>query len=234
MTAPALAEATTRASDAAPEQWPSRPLLDGRYRRCGAVVRALTHRLLWAPLLWLCAGRVRVAGRVPPGPVVLVANHASHADTVVVRRAVGARARRRLAVAAADDYFFSTPARARAFTAAIGAVPFPRRGGAGLRRVADLLGRGWSVLLFPQGTRNPGAAFRPGVLRLSDAGWTVVPVGIAGTERVLPKGARRPRRHRIAVVVGTPLHPTDVAGDLAVVRGAVEAAADQAHQLAAR
>lgn len=206
MTAPVIATMQQGA-----EQWPGRDLLDGRHTSVAGVLRETLHRLVWAPVLALCAGRLRVLGRPAAGPVVYVANHASHADTVAVRASIGRAGRRHLAVAAADDYFFPTPARAGLFTTMIGVFAFPRHGDTGLRRADELLRAGWSVLLFPQGTRDAGAELRPGVLRLVRSGWTIVPVGIAGTEHVLPKGARRPRRHRVSVAFGPPVAPDDLA-----------------------
>lgn len=208
--------------------WATRRLLDGSYAGVARGVRALLHWAVWAPLLRVCAGRLRVVGAPAEHPVVYAANHASHADTVAVRMALR-RHRRRLAVAAAEDYFFATAGRGTAFTVAVGAFPFPRSGDTGLRRAASLLDAGWSVLLYPEGTRG-GGRFHPGVLRLAEQGWEVVPVGIAGTRQILPKGARWPRRNRVGVVFGRPLAPHELArGDalerlrLAIAEAAVEA-----------
>lgn len=231
MTAPAVTTAPP-AADAL--DWVGRELLTGAHARRGAAARELLHRTLWSAALAACAGRVRVEGAAAAGPAVYVANHSSHADTVAVRAAVGARTRRRLAVGAAEDYFFPTPRRARAITVAMGAFPFPRAGDLGLRRAALLLEAGWSVLLYPQGTRSTDATFRPGVLRLAEAGWPLVPVGIAGTDSILPKGARRPRRHHVAVVVGRPLESGEVVGRVDVVTAAVAAARRRAAELVAR
>lgn len=193
--------------------WDGRRLLDGSGARPAGILREVLQRVVWNPMLRLWATPLTVEGSALPSPAVYAANHASHADTALVRAVVGRTARRRLAVAAADDYFFSTPARAAAFTVAVGAFPFPRHGDVGLRRANTLLTEGWSVLLYPQGTRNPGSEFRPGALRLAREGWPVVPVGIAGTAVVLPKGARFPRRSPTAVVFGTPLEPCALRGE---------------------
>lgn len=215
--------------------WAGRALLDGAAARAGAVVREALQRGVWNPALRLWCRPLAVDGSPPAAPSVYVANHASHADTVLLRLAVGATVRRRLAVGAADDYFFSTPRRGAAFTLAVGAFPFPRRGDVGLRRAEDLLRDGWSVLLYPQGTRNPDGEYRPGVLRLAGHGWPLVPVGIAGTSRVLPKGARVPRRSPAAVVFGAPLRPRrlQMPDAMDVLVGGIEGAARRARKLAA-
>ena len=187
--------------------------LDGLHAGTASAVREMAHRAAFAPILRTCTGPLRVEGEPLFRPAVYVANHASHADTVVLREAVGGDVRRRLAVAAADVYFFGTRRRGLAATVGIGAFPFPRSGALGLRRAEELLSAGWSVVLFPQGTRDPKAEYRPGALRLAEDGWPVVPVGISGTERILPKGAVWPRRHPVAVVFGAPLPPMTTGQD---------------------
>jgi long-chain acyl-CoA synthetase len=138
--------------------------------------------------------------------VVFVANHNSHADTVVLLEVLGRR--RLLAVAAADDYWFRDRLRGLALAASLGAFPFPREGTRGLRRTEELLAAGWSVLIYPQGTRG-GGKFRSGIGRLAAAGATLVPVGVVGTRHVLPKGASWPQRHAVSVRIGEALRVND-------------------------
>jgi membrane protein YqaA with SNARE-associated domain len=63
------------------------------------------------------------------------------------------------------------------------------------------------VLLFPEGTRSKDGSigeFRCGVGLLARRGATVVPVGLAGTQAILPKGRKTPCRAPVAVVFGHP------------------------------
>lgn len=218
------------------DDWEGRALLDGPRARLGGVLRETVQRVLWNSAIRVWCSPFAVEGAPAAAPAVYVANHASHADTAAVRAAMRGAARRRLAVAAADDYFFSTPRRAAAFTVAVGAFPFPRHGDTGLRRADELLATGWSVLLYPQGTRNPGSEYRPGVLRLAAVGWPIIPVGIAGTDVVLPKGARRPWRASTAVAFGTRLSPGLLrsGGGLDVLVAGIRDAEARAKQLARR
>lgn len=181
--------------------------------KAAVAVRAILHLLVLLPAVrWFCRpmrveGRRRLA-RVR-GPVLLVANHASHADTAAITSALPARLRARTAPAAAEDYFFKGRLRGAIVSLVVGAYPFPRRGGDGLARAEELMEEGWSVLLFPEGTRSPDGRMRPfktGASVLAARGATVVPVGIAGTRDVLPKGGRMPRRAPVAVVFGEPVH----------------------------
>lgn len=103
------------------------------------------------------------------------------------------------------------------FISTLGAFPVNR--GApdreALRRSQDLLDRGEPLVLFPEGTRRWGPVIEhlaEGTAFLaSRAGVPIVPVGIGGSERALPKGKKIPRPVRIHVLVGPPLAPAPIA-----------------------
>jgi 1-acyl-sn-glycerol-3-phosphate acyltransferase len=162
---------------------------------------------------------VERAAPLPAGPVVLVANHASHLDALAVLAALPPAARARTAPAAAEDYFYRSWPTGAAVTLSLGAFPFPRDRGCrpGLARTAALLAAGWNVLLFPEGTRSADARIAPfkrGAAHLARAtGRPLVPVGIVGAGRVLPRGGRWPRPGPVAVRFGpawTPPSDLDV------------------------
>lgn len=97
--------------------------------------------------------------------------------------------------------------------AAMGAYPVSR-GTAdreALRRTIEVLGEGDGLVLFPEGTRRSGPVveelFEGAAFVASRAGVPIVPVGIGGTERAMPKGARVPRPAKVRVIVGPPLLP---------------------------
>ena len=148
------------------------------------------------------------------GPVVLVANHTSHLDTLAVLRALPRDFRRRVAVAAAGDYFFANPWVGAAVALCLNAFPFSRATSAGAVRAGmeyceGLIDRGWSVLLFPEGTRSATGdmgRFKAGVGMLAArTGVPVVPAYLEGLHHVLPKGQSIPHPGRIAVRFGRPL-----------------------------
>jgi 1-acyl-sn-glycerol-3-phosphate acyltransferase len=163
---------------------------------------------------------VEHAAPLPREPVVFVANHASHADTVVLLEVLARD--RPLAVAAADDYWFKDTLKGLALAGSLGAFPFPREGARGLRRTEELLAAGWSVLIYPQGTRG-GGKFRSGIGRLAAAGAVLVPVGVVGTRHVLAKGERRPHRHAVSVHIGDAIRVRDTSE---AVRRAEQAVAE--------
>lgn len=142
-------------------------------------------------------------------PAILTPTHASHLDVSALRLALGPSHRRRLAPAAAADYFSRSHVR-WFFAAWLGSFPFVRAASADSIAAAEaLLAKGWSVIVFPEGTRSRSGelgAFRPGVgLIAKRSGRQVLPVRILGTWDVLPPGARRPRRGHVEVRFGRPL-----------------------------
>lgn len=165
-------------------------------------MRALLWRLLWTPLFLIWAPGLRVDGDIPSHPVVFAANHSSHADTAAIQLALSRAGHTSVLAAGAEDYFFRNRFVA-ALARLIGVFPFPRNGSVGIERARRLLRRGVSVLLYPQGTRD-GGPFRRGVAHLADTA-PVVPVTVTGTDVLLPKGRRLPRRFKVTLHFGDPL-----------------------------
>ncbi|NLG20330.1 MAG: 1-acyl-sn-glycerol-3-phosphate acyltransferase [Actinomycetales bacterium] len=193
---------------------------------------ARARHVLWRALSPLVGG-VRIGGRVPEAPMVLVANHTSHADTAALLAALPPD--RLPVLAAAQDYWFSVPWRRAVVTALVGALPVSRTGPGAyealLEAAAPVIAAGGTVVIYPEGTRGqpdtPVATFRSGAQRLAaDLGVPLVPVGISGTGRVLPKHGRlRPEGVRLRF--GEPLPPERCrAVDPEVVRAEVQALRD--------
>ena len=150
---------------------------------------------------------------VPPGPVILAANHVSVADELFTPLA----ARRQVAYFAKVEYFTGTGLRGRTLAAAfrsLGHVPVARadtRSAAAVIDIGvDVLAEGRALGIYPEGTRSPDGRlhkFRTGVARLAlRSGAPVVPVGIVGTREVLPPGSRAWHRAPVEVHFGAPLH----------------------------
>jgi 1-acyl-sn-glycerol-3-phosphate acyltransferase len=170
------------------------------------------------------------------GPALIVANHASHLDAAVLVSTLPAGRRRRTAVGVASDYFFDswvrTSASAIAFNAfPIGAFPIERGGDALSSTPAKLLAMGWSVVIFPEGSRSSDGFVRP--FRCSAAQLAVecqvpvVPVGIRGTYAAMPRGSYWPvpGRPRVSVRYGSAImaqSEATVAGFNAKIAAAVQ------------
>ena len=202
-----LAGEAPRASTRSFPRWAlSAPATTARAALQRAVVFPL-HALFCRPFRVEGRDRVAAAG----APVLLIANHSSHLDAPSVLRALPAELRRRTAVAAADDYFYRGRWRGGAATAVLNTFPFARSGSVrpSLEYCAELVERGWSVLIYPEGTRSPDGRLQEfergiGVLAMR-LGVPVVPVAIWGTHEVLPKGQRLPRRGAVRVRFGAPI-----------------------------
>jgi 1-acyl-sn-glycerol-3-phosphate acyltransferase len=162
------------------------------------------------------------------GPAVFVANHQSHFDAPVCLAALPNRFRRRLVIAAAADYFYSSAVKGVAASLALGTVPFVRQGGssrASLQMLKDLASKGWSVLIFPSGTRGAKGGFKKGFAYIAiDAQVPVVPMYLHGLDRVMPKGSFVPLPGGVMVGIGPPIPPGNDYNDL--VRRAEAAVAE--------
>ncbi len=149
------------------------------------------------------------------GPAILVANHASHVDTILMLTLYPSRGLDRVRPAAAADYFLRGGLISWFSNTIIGIVPVARdKAGTGvdvLAPVREALKAGDIVLIFPEGTRGDGEAMsdlKSGVARLAadvpEA--PVIPIWLQGAGRVLPKGGFVPVPMNCTVLVGEPLH----------------------------
>jgi 1-acyl-sn-glycerol-3-phosphate acyltransferase len=179
----------------------------------GMVFRGV--RLLAAVLLrgWLrLYGRLTVIGRhhLPAGrSFILIANHASHLDTLFLLAALPLRQLHRTFAVAAQDYFCVNPlitVFARLF---VNIIPLDRDrpGRHSLDVCSELLQEPGTVLiLFPEGTRGCGHepdVFKPGIgLLAAGQSVPVVPCHVAGTDASLPKGAWIPRPKAVRLTIG--------------------------------
>ena len=177
--------------------------------------RYAAGRMIISPLARLLY-RPRVEGRenVPKsGPVILASNHLSFIDSI----AIPVAAPRPVHFLAKSSYFEGTGfsgAISRGFFESIGAIPVRRGAGQAALDALDqqrqLLEEGLAVALYPEGTRSTDGRLykgRTGVAFLAlQTGAPVVPVGLIGTDRVMPVGAKMPSfSERITVRFGEPL-----------------------------
>jgi 1-acyl-sn-glycerol-3-phosphate acyltransferase len=102
-----------------------------------------------------------------------------------------------------------------------------------LRACIDILDGGNPLVMFPEGTRMTG----PIVEELFDgtayvaakAHVPIVPVGIGGSETMMPKGAKLPRPTKLVLLVGEPIPPLEPAEGGRVPRSAIAGLTKQLH-----
>jgi 1-acyl-sn-glycerol-3-phosphate acyltransferase len=208
------------------EQWKLEPARDlglsvmERYRyqwREGGLVES-TLRLgswVWLRTMFRVWNRLAVHGRehLPEEPsFVLVANHASHLDALVLGSILPLRRRDQLFPLVAKDVFFESLSVAGLAAAAINALPVWRRAPRG-HALGDLRQRLLTepciYILFPEGTRTRDGTmgtFKPGIGRLvAGTPVPVIPCYLRGTFQAMPPNSRLLRPRQIVVQLGKPL-----------------------------
>jgi 1-acyl-sn-glycerol-3-phosphate acyltransferase len=113
------------------------------------------------------------------------------------------------------------------FVSMLGAFPV-HRGSAdreSLRLVGEMIDGGSPVVMFPEGTRRAGPVvedlFDGPAYVAARAGVPIVPMGIGGSERMMPKGSKLLHPSKLVLVVGEPLHAPPRAAGSRVSRSVV-------------
>jgi 1-acyl-sn-glycerol-3-phosphate acyltransferase len=106
----------------------------------------------------------------------------------------------------------------RWFLSALGGFPVTRGtvDKEALARCMAVLTRGEPLVLFPEGERKSGPLVQPlfdgATFMAARVGVPIVPVGIGGSERVMPKGSRVIYPRKVHVIVGEPIVVPDNGG----------------------
>jgi long-chain acyl-CoA synthetase len=147
--------------------------------------------------------------------VIVVANHASHLDMGFVRHALGKYGEDIVSLAA-QDYFFESGIKRAFFANLTNLKAIDRRASLrqSIRQAGDVIERGKTVLIFPEGTRSETGDiqdFKPlvGHLALSH-GVDILPIFLGGTHAAMAKGARLPTRRELVARIGCPLRVVDL------------------------
>ncbi|MCB1761342.1 MAG: 1-acyl-sn-glycerol-3-phosphate acyltransferase [Gammaproteobacteria bacterium] len=149
-------------------------------------------------VLILLGLNVRHRERLPvTGPAIIVANHNSHLDTMVLMTLLPRRLLPRIRPVAAMDYFLKTRLLAWFALKIIGILPLQRgRSARGMDPFADIdraLARAEILILFPEGSRGEPEQlleFKKGIAHLAQRHpeVPVTPLYLHGLGKALPRG----------------------------------------------
>jgi 1-acyl-sn-glycerol-3-phosphate acyltransferase len=176
-------------------------------------VSHIFYRLFRALVVGICVAytRTRVIGKhnIPKnGAFLLAPIHRSNIDTPLAA-AVTAR---RMRFMGKDSIWKFKPIGW--IISSLGAFPVTR-GSAdreALKRCISVLEAGEPLVLFPEGTRQSGPLVQPlfdGAAYVAvKAGVPIIPVGIGGSEGVMPKGSKMIYPRKCVIVIGEPIVAT--------------------------
>ncbi|MGH9136229.1 MAG: lysophospholipid acyltransferase family protein [Acidimicrobiales bacterium] len=175
-------------------------------------------------------GRVRVEGseRVPTDrPFILAPVHRSNIDFALASLVT----RRRMRYMGKDSIWKSK--LLGRFVSMLGAFPV-HRGSAdreALRVCTEVIEHGEPLVMFPEGQRRSGPVvedlFDGPAYVAARTGVPLVPVGIGGSERMMPKGKKLLRPSKLVLLVGEPIEPPARSDSGRVSRSAVRDLTEQ-------
>jgi 1-acyl-sn-glycerol-3-phosphate acyltransferase len=167
--------------------------------RASRAVQRLFFLAVVRPLVSIVIGlNVRHRERLPArGPAIIVANHNSHLDTVVLMTLFSPRVLAQLRPVAAADYFLRNQALAWFARTVINIIPIERHAAGRsdpLAAISEALTAGEIVIIFPEGSRGEPehvGRFKSGVGHLArrHPDVPVCPIFMHGLGKALPKGS---------------------------------------------
>jgi 1-acyl-sn-glycerol-3-phosphate acyltransferase len=194
-------------------------------RRESSLLESFAHHACFSLLrsYFAIAHRLKIIGRekLPAhGPFLLVANHCSHLDALILGAALTPRHRERAFPIAAGDVFFQSNVTSTFSAIILNALPMWRKN-CGPHALADLRRKLQEekaiFIIFPEGGRTRNGSMMPfkhglGML-VAETNVPVVPCGLAGTFEALPPHRKLPRPASIKLVIGNALEFASIAND---------------------
>lgn len=189
-------------------------------------IRILVQYILFYPFLALfCTVNIKGKENLAniKSPVIFVANHESHLDTLVLLMSVPFSLRTRIAPAAWEEYFFGEQKKWQmklwqiftynVTTLFFNVFMFPQTKGfrKALCYAGELIDNGWNLLVFPEGARSSGKMlpFKEGVGFLAkEMQVPIVPIKLSGLSAVLPPQRWWLTPGNVTVTIGKPLQFT--------------------------
>lgn len=180
------------------------------------LLRRIVAVLILRPVALLMLGiTVKHRGKLPKnGPAIIVANHNSHLDTLVLLSLMPLGLIDKVRPVAAADYFLKNRVLAWVSLHILNILPLERgnaaRGEDPLSESVAALNRGEILIVFPEGSRGAAEVmgkFKGGVARLKERfpELPVVPVFLQGAGKALPRGEIILVPVAVDAVVGDPV-----------------------------
>jgi len=186
-------------------------------RREAGLIQWSLHHTTWAVLRFYLRRRLRLRVEGAEGlpthpPFLMVSNHTSHLDALVLGASVCRRLRGDVFPIAAGETFFETPVLESFSALFLNALPMWRRR-CGRHEMAELRKqleeRCSAFILFPEGTRSRTGEmthFKAGVgMLVAQTDIPVYPCHIQGAYQSWPADQTRPRPGSITVRIGGPM-----------------------------
>ncbi|MCI0490170.1 MAG: 1-acyl-sn-glycerol-3-phosphate acyltransferase [Blastocatellia bacterium] len=179
------------------------------------IAQMIFFALLIRPFMALFIG-LRVRGRehlTETEPFILIANHSSHLDTISLLSLFPIHRLRYVRPVAAADYFERSRRVSLLTRTLFNILPIARKSitpeNNPLRRMQEAIEAGYSLIIFPEGTRGEGGEmgrFRAGAAHLLEKmpGVPVIPAYLVNMGRSLPKGELIPVPFFCEVRLGAP------------------------------
>ncbi|MBI2102145.1 1-acyl-sn-glycerol-3-phosphate acyltransferase [Candidatus Woesearchaeota archaeon] len=170
-------------------------------------------RYIITPIYRLWIRKIGGLQNIPKGkPFIIAANHTSYFDALLLPSIIGPRVNK--SVHALANSFYWKPLLTRFFLNLWEALPVyvgnekgaKRKNQQSLEMALKYIQKNELLMVFPEGTRSPDGKLKKaytGIARLAlNSKAPVLPCGIIGSNRVLPKGASFPRFARCEVKIG--------------------------------
>ena len=136
--------------------------------------------------------------KISKGSSIIVANHNSHIDTLLLMSLFSGTQILKIHPVAAADYFCNTKLKSFIFKTLMRLIPLQRKFGKTtkeelFKEINEALRAGETIIIYPEGTRgedNSIKEFKSGVAHIAamNPDVPVVPFYINGPDRILPKG----------------------------------------------
>ena len=190
------------------------------------LIKIIFFGLIVKPIVFIVLGlNIRGRDNLPiNGPSVIVANHNSHLDALVLMSLYPLSKIHKVRPVAAADYFIENGALMAWFSKrCIGIIPMDRSGETAKENLfngcSEALDKGEILILFPEGSRGKPekiSELKKGVYYLikGRSNTNLVPVMMHGLGRVLPKGEALLVPFNCDVVIGNSIQPGKHADDL--------------------